>query len=92
MGILGGSVVKDPLPVQEMQKTQDLSVGWEDPLEEEMATHSSIVAWKLPQTEEPGRPVHGIAKESDTPEQLSMHPMVHVFSLIIWLLNILIIF
>ena len=44
MGILGGSVVKDPLPVQEMQKTQDLSVGWEDPLEEEMATHSSIVA------------------------------------------------
>ena len=48
MGILGGSVVKDPLPVQEMQKTQDLSVGWEDPLEEEMATHSSILSWKIP--------------------------------------------
>ena len=29
-------------------------MGWEDPLEEEMATHSSIVAWKIPQTEEPG--------------------------------------
>ena len=30
------------------------SLGWEDPLEEEMATHSSIVAWKIPWTEEPG--------------------------------------
>ena len=31
-----------------------LSLGWEDPLEEEMATHSSILAWEIPQTEEPG--------------------------------------
>ena len=31
------------------------SLGWEDPLEEEMATHSSILAWKIPWTEEPGR-------------------------------------
>ena len=31
------------------------SLGWEDALEEEMATHSSILAWKIPQTEEPGR-------------------------------------
>ena len=31
------------------------SLGWEDPLEKEMATHSSILAWKIPQTEEPGR-------------------------------------
>ena len=30
------------------------SLGWEDPLEEEMATHSSILAWKIPWTEEPG--------------------------------------
>jgi len=30
------------------------SLGWEDPLEKEMASHSSIVAWKIPQTEEPG--------------------------------------
>ena len=29
-------------------------LGWEDPLEEEMATHSSILAWKIPRTEEPG--------------------------------------
>ena len=39
------------------------SLGWEDPLEEGMATHSSILAWKIPWTEKPGRvAVHGIAK------------------------------
>jgi len=32
------------------------SLGWEDPLEEGMATHSSILAWKIPWAEEPGRP------------------------------------
>ena len=37
-----------------MQKTQVQSLGWEDPLEEEMATHSSILAWRIPWTEEPG--------------------------------------
>ena len=48
-----------------MQETRVRSLGWEDPLEKEMATHSSIVAWKIPWTEEPGRlqsTVHGIAK------------------------------
>ena len=38
-----------------MQETQVGSLGGEDPLEEEMATHSSILAWKIPWTEEPGR-------------------------------------
>ena len=38
-----------------MQKTQVQSLGQEDPLEEEMATHSSILAWRVPWTEEPGR-------------------------------------
>ena len=40
-----------------MQETQDMqfrSLGWEDPLEEDMATHSSILAWRTPWTEEPG--------------------------------------
>ena len=37
-----------------MQETQVWSLGWEDPLEEEMATHSSILAWRIPWTEEPG--------------------------------------
>ena len=38
-----------------MQETWVQSLGWEDPLEEGMATHSSILAWKIPWTEEPGR-------------------------------------
>ena len=38
-----------------MWETQVQSLGWEDLLEEEMATHSSILAWKIPWTEEPGR-------------------------------------
>ena len=38
-----------------MQETQVRSLGWEDSLEKEMATHSSTLAWKIPQMEEPGR-------------------------------------
>ena len=38
-----------------MRETQVQSLGWEDPLEKEMATHSSTLAWKIPRTEEPGR-------------------------------------
>ena len=38
-----------------MQETQVQSLGQEDPLEKEMATHSSILAWEIPWTEEPGR-------------------------------------
>ena len=37
-----------------MQETRVLSLGWEDPLEKEMATPSSILAWEIPWTEEPG--------------------------------------
>ena len=36
-------------------ETQVQSLGWEDPLEKELATHSSILAWRIPWTEEPGR-------------------------------------
>ena len=43
------------LTMQETQEMGVLSLGWEDPLEEEIATHSSILAWKMPQTEGPGR-------------------------------------
>ena len=45
-----------------MWKTRVQSLGWEDLLEKEMATHSSILAWKSPWTEKPGRLVHGVAK------------------------------
>ena len=37
-----------------MQEMQVQSLGWEDPLEKEMATHSSILAWEIPLTREPG--------------------------------------
>ena len=46
-------MVKHPLAVQE---TQVRSLGWEDPLEREMATHSSILVWEIARTEGPGGP------------------------------------
>ena len=46
-----------------MQQTQVRSLGQEDPLEKEMATHSSILAWRIPWAEEPGETaVHGVTK------------------------------
>ena len=39
----------------EMQETRIQALGWEDPLEKKMATHSSILAWEIPWAEEPGR-------------------------------------
>ena len=55
--------------MQERQKKQVPSLGQEDPLEEEMATHCRILAWRIPQTEEPGglQSIWG-CRESDTPE------------------------
>ena len=54
------------LVAQEVQETRVQSLGQENSLEEEMATHSSILAWKVPWTEEPeGATVHGVTKESD---------------------------
>ena len=55
MGFPGGSAVKNPPVTQEMQETWVPSLGQEDLLEEGMATHSSIPAWRIPWTEEPGR-------------------------------------
>ena len=51
MTLLGGSEVNNP-PVK--QETQVRFLGWEDPLEKEIATHSSVLAWDIPWTEEPG--------------------------------------
>ena len=52
--------------MQEMQETRVQSLGWEDPLEKEMATHASILAWKIPWTVEPCRLQS--TRESDTTE------------------------
>ena len=57
MGFSGGAVVKwlrICLPIQERQEAWVPSLDHEDPLEEEMATHSSILAWRIPWTKEPG--------------------------------------
>ena len=48
---LGAQMVRN-LPA--VQETRVQPLGWEDPLEKEMATHSSILAWRIPRTEEPG--------------------------------------
>ena len=47
IGFPGSSVVKIHLPIQRTQETWVQSLGWEDPLEEKRATHSSILAWKI---------------------------------------------
>ena len=59
--------------MQETQETQTGSLGLEVPLQEEMATHSSILAWKMPWTEKPGRLQSMGLKESDSTEQLTEH-------------------
>ena len=55
VGLPRGLVVKNLPAVQEPLEILVRSLGWEDPLEEGMANHSSILAWKTPQTEGPGR-------------------------------------
>ena len=52
-----------------MQETGVQSLGQEDPLEKEMATHSSILAWKIPWTEEPGGLSMGLQKSQTTAKE-----------------------
>ena len=59
------------LPI--MRETQVQSLGREDPLEKEMATHSSVLAWNVPWTEEPGGLQSMGSQRVGTTEQLSMH-------------------
>ena len=64
-----GSVLRNlPANAGDAQEMQLCSLGREDPLEEEMATHSSILAWEIPWTEEPGRLQPMWLKESDMTE------------------------
>ena len=73
-GFPGGSAGKNPPAVWEMQETQVGSLNWEDPLEEEMASHSSILAWRIPWTEEPhGLQSMGVTKSWTRLERLGMH-------------------
>ena len=59
----GGSAVKNPFAMQEMWVQ---SLGQKEPLEEGMATHSSILAWEIPWTEAPDRQQFMGSQESDT--------------------------
>ena len=78
MGIPGSSEVKD-LPA--MQETRVWSLGWEDPLEKEIATHCSILAWEIPWREEPGRlqPIESQRVRHDvaTKQQQRGHSRLH---------------
>ena len=76
MGFPGGSVVKNP-----PASAEDASSipGLEDPLEEEMATHSSILAWRIPWTKKPGGLQSIGLQESDMTEQLSTKPKTRLF-------------
>ena len=51
-----------------MQDTRVRSLGWKDPLDKEMATHSNILAWRIPRTEEPGELQSTGVSELDTTE------------------------
>ena len=54
-----------------MQVTRVRCLGWEDPLQKEMATHSNILAWEIPWTEEPGKLQSMARKEPDMTGQLT---------------------
>ena len=82
LSLLGCSVVRTRLPMQEMQDTRVWSLGQEDPLEKEMAIHFSLPSWEIPWTEKPG----GLqdSKESDTTQQLnSNNNPCHLFHRVI---------
>ena len=58
-----------------MQETRVRSLGWEDPLEKGMATHSKVLAWRIPRTEEPAK--LRSHRELDTTERLT-HTHTHI--------------
>ena len=70
--VMKSLVVQTVKNLPSMQETQVLSLYWEDPLEEEMATHSSILTWRIPMDRETLQAtVHGVT-ESDMTEQLTL--------------------
>ena len=83
MGFPSGSAVKNSPARQEPQETQVPSLSRQDPLEREMAAHSSTLAWKIPWTEEPEDCSPQRHKELDTTEATW-----HIFMTLAALLNI----
>ena len=70
-------MVKHLPAIQETQETEVQSLGREDSQEKEMATHSSILAWKIPWTEEPGGLLPWGCKVSDTSKHTHTHTQIH---------------
>ena len=76
-----------------MQETQVQHLGWEDPLEKEMATHSSVLAWRIPWTKEPGGLQSMELQESDMTYPLNFQESIQFrylsgFSLLLGLILI----
>ena len=78
MGLPNGSVVKNPPVTWEPQETRVQSLGQEDPLEKGMATHSSVLAWRIPMNRgAQWATIHGVMKSRKWPKQLSTHTPKH---------------
>ena len=81
LGFPRGASGKEPA-LWEMEEMQIPSLYWEDPLEESMTTHSSILAWRIPRTEESGRlTVHRVAQSWTQLKWLSTKAHTHPLSL-----------
>ena len=74
-----GSVVKNPPAMQELQEVWVQSLGQEDPLEEEMATHSSILARIIPWTEEPGG-LQCMGSQRVEHDCVTEHACIHIYT------------
>ena len=75
-----GSLVKNPPAMKELQDMQVQSLCWDDPLEEGMATNSSLVAWRIPWTEEPD----GLQSIESQTVKHDWSDLAHTHALCIW--------
>ena len=71
-----------------MQETQVRSQGWEDPLEKGMATHSSILAWRIPWTEEPGELLHESMGSQSVEHDWATNPFTLLLFFPVWSLQL----
>ena len=71
-GICTGILAQMVKNLPAMEETWVQSLGWEDPLEKGVATHSSVLAWRIPWTEEPGT-VHSVAKSCTRLSSFTFH-------------------
>ena len=80
-------VIKSPPTIQEMQETGVWSLGQEDPLEKQRATHSSILAWKIPWTRGAWQAIGSIGSKRVRYHQAHIHSFIHRYTCIPSILN-----